>query len=271
MSTENIVAAAGSAFYVVDTGEKDLVPVVCLHSLFLDNRQFEGFTEAARGRYRVVRPDFRGQGQSAAADRDVITMERNAGEMAAVVDALGITRAHFVVSSMGGDVGARLAAYRPDLVRTMVFTGSSARNEPPGQLEEFLQWVENVGNRGFVDDVLDDTMAIMLGETTRNDPQRKDIVDLWTQRIAALTPELKPAMAGVIRRRSALDLLEDLTVPTLVISGEEDIARPPEWAEEVVERLPDTELWMMEGTGHSPLLEQPELVNQRILDFFDEH
>ena len=128
MSTENIVAAAGSAFYVVDTGEKDLVPVVCLHSLFLDNRQFEGFTEAARGRYRVVRPDFRGQGQSAAADRDVITMERNAGEMAAVVDALGITRAHFVVSSMGGDVGARLAAYRPDLVRTMVFTGSSARN-----------------------------------------------------------------------------------------------------------------------------------------------
>lgn len=271
MSTEKIVAAAGSAFHVVDTGETDLVPVVCLHSLFLDNRQFEGFTEAASGRYRVIRPDFRGQGRSAPADRDVITMERNAGEMAAVVDALGITHAHFVVSSMGGDVGARVAAYRPDLVRSMVFTGSSARNEPPGQLEEFLQWVENVGERGFVDDVLDDTMKIMLGETTRNDPQRKDVVDLWTQRIAELTPQLKPAMAGVIRRRSALDLLEDIRVPTLVISGEEDIARPPEWAEEVVERLPITELWMMKGTGHSPLLEQPELVNQRILEFFAQH
>ena len=131
--------------------------------------------------------------------------------------------------------------------------------------------MENVGERGFVDDVLDDTMKIMLGETTRNDPQRKDVVDLWTQRIAELTPELKPAMAGVIRRRSALDLLEDIRVPTLVISGEEDIARPPEWAEEVVERLPITELWMMKGTGHSPLLEQPELVNQRILEFFDQH
>ena len=120
MSTEKIVAAAGSAFHVVDTGETDLVPVVCLHSLFLDNRQFEGFTEAARGRYRVIRPDFRGQGRSAPADRDVITMERNAGEMAAVVDALGITHAHFVVSSMGGDVGARVAAYRPDLLLPIV-------------------------------------------------------------------------------------------------------------------------------------------------------
>jgi pimeloyl-ACP methyl ester carboxylesterase len=271
MSNDAMVAAAGGTFHVVDTGETDLVPVVCLHSLFLDNRQFEGFTDAARGRYRVVRPDFRGQGQSVAADREIITMERNAGEMAAVVDALGITNAHFVVSSMGGDVGARVAAYRPDLVRTMVFTGSSARNEPPGQLEEFLQWVDNVANRGFVDDVLEDTMKIMLGESTRSDPQRKDIVDLWTQRIAALTPELKPAMAGVIRRRSALNLLEDITVPTLVISGEEDIARPPEWAREVVERLPDTDLWMMKNTGHSPLLEQPEVVNQRILEFFDQN
>ncbi|WP_220508212.1 alpha/beta fold hydrolase [Amycolatopsis dendrobii] len=149
----------------------------------------------------------------------------------------------------------------------MVLTGSSARAEPAGQLEEFLEWVANVGERGFVDDVLASTMRIMLGETTLNDPGKAD-VELWTSRIAALTPALRPAMEGVIRRHSALDILADITAPTLVTSGEECICRPPEWARELADGLPNSQLWMMSKIGHSPLPEDPEGVNRRVLDFF---
>ena len=172
MSSAGRIAVAGGEIYVDDTGEVDLTPVVCLHSLFLDHRQFDGFTEAAAGQFRVIRPDFRGQGQSSGAIGDVITLESCAGDIQSLLDRLGVGNAHFIVSSMGGDVGFRVAANRPDLVRSMVITGSSARAEPYGQLQDFLQWVEDVGERGFVDDVLTSTMRIMLGETDAERPRQ---------------------------------------------------------------------------------------------------
>jgi|AntAceMinimDraft_13_1070369.scaffolds.fasta_scaffold15271_2 pimeloyl-ACP methyl ester carboxylesterase len=271
MNTAKSIQAASGEFHVDDSGEQDLVPVVCFHSLFLDNRQMDAFTEAAAGIFRVIRPEYRGQGRSCAANGDIVTVEQDAGEMAAVLDAMGITNAHFLSSSMGGDVGLRVAANRPDLVRSMVITGSSARAEPSDQLAEFRVWVDDVGERGFVDDVLDTTVKIMFGKTTLNDPNRVGIVQLWTDRIAALPTSLKPAMAGVIERSSVVAQLAYISVPCLVISGEECIARPPEWAKELADGLPNSELWMMSGVGHSPLLEVPEVVNPRILEFFSTH
>ncbi len=271
MSTARRITAAGGEFHVDDTGELDLVPVVCFHSLFLDNRQMDEFTKAAAGQFRVIRPEYRGQGRSCAANSDIVTVEQDAGEMTAVLDVMGITNAHFLSSSMGGDVGLRVAANRPDLVRSMVITGSSARAEPADQLAEFRVWVDDVGQRGFVDDVLDTTVKIMFGKTTLADPSKADVVQLWTDRIAALPTSLKPAMAGVIERGSVIPQLAHITVPCLVISGEECIARPPEWAHELADGLPNSELWMMSGIGHSPLLEAPEIVNPRILEFFRTH
>ena len=50
--------------FVADTGEADLPVVVCLHSLFLDHTMFDDLVAGAAGRFRLVRPDFRGQGAS---------------------------------------------------------------------------------------------------------------------------------------------------------------------------------------------------------------
>lgn len=119
--------------------------------------------------------------------------------------------------------------------------GEHARAEPSDQLAEFGVWVDDVGERGFVDEVLDTTVKIMFGETTRNDPDRADLVQLWIDRIAARPTSLKPAMAVVVERSSVIPQLAHITVPCLVISGEECIARPPEWAKELADGLPDSE------------------------------
>lgn len=74
-------------------------------------------------------------------------------------------------------------------------------------------------------------------------------------------------MAGVALRGDATGLLPDVRVPTLVISGEECPVRPPEWAEEFANGLPASELVMVPGVGHSPLLERPDLVIPKVLDF----
>ena len=170
-----------------------------------------------------------------------------------------------LVQSMGGDVGVALPLNAPELSRKIVMAGSSARGETH---ESYVAWTERASVNGFVGDVLDETLAVMFGETIRNDPERAGIVALWTDRINALPRSLRPAMLGVMTRKSALDLLPQIPCPVLIFSGIEDHARPPEWAQEVADALPDSELVVLDRVGHSPTLEVPDTVYPRMIDFF---
>ena len=271
--TESLVSINGFKMYVADTGETHLPAVLCLHSLFLDARMFDGFVDWAAGRYRVIRPEWRGQGRSDLTSQKMITMDELADDMFELIDQLGLTDVNLIAQSMGGDVAVRLAARRPELFRSLVMAGSSARSEPDGQREDFLDWVGKAGEQGFIKDSLEDTMNIMFGPTSRNtaDPKRKESVDLWRDRINATPRHLYPAMLGVILREDALHLLPEITCPALVFSGDEDTARPPAWAQEVASGIPSAKLVPLTKVGHSPTLEVPELVYPMILDFLDQH
>jgi 3-oxoadipate enol-lactonase len=260
--------ASLDTLHVRDSGEEGLPVLLALHSLFLDGSMFDALAAAARGRFRTIVPDFRGQGASAAArgNREAITMDACADDVEALLDALGVGRVHVVAQSMGGDVALRLAARRPEAVASLALLGSSARAEPPENLEAFEPIADAVAEHGFQGEVLDAVMAIMYGETTRNDPSRAAQVAAWRAEIAALPRTLAPAIRGVIRRESVIGLLPSIGAPTLVVSGAEDVARPPAWADQVAMAMPNAQLWRLEGVGHSPTLEAPEVVIPRVLD-----
>jgi 3-oxoadipate enol-lactonase len=263
------MAFQAAGLNVQDTGEADLPAVLCLHSLFLDHTMFDGLTAAAAGRLRMIRPDFRGQGQSPPAESDVVDMETLADDLEAVLDELGLDAVHVVAQSVGGDVALRLAARRPAAVRSLVLLGSSARAEPPENVEAFTPIAEAVAQQGFTGETLETTMAIMFGASIREDPARADVVAFWRARIAALPKALAPAIRGTIQRASVVDLLPQIQAPALVVSGTEDVARPPAWADEVVADLPNAELWRLEGVGHSPTLEVPGIVEPAVLAFLE--
>lgn len=271
--TQSLQSVNGIKMFVDDTGEPNLPVVLCLHSLFLDSRMFDGFVDRAAGRYRVVRPEFRGQGRSDLGDAEEITMEQDADDILALIDLLGLKDINVIAQSMGGDVAVRVVSARPELFRSLVMAGSSARSEPDGQREEFLEWIRKAGDQGFISDSLDETMQVMFGPTSHNtrDPERRAAVELWRDRINATPRRLYPAMLGVILRGNALPLLPGIAVPALVFSGVEDTARPPEWAKEVSDGLPNSELITLEKVGHSPTLEVPDEVYPRIIEFFDRH
>src|SRR3954453_11577070 len=86
--TQEVVKVRDTHLFVDDTGEADLPVILCLHSLFLDSRMFDGLVEAAAGKFRVIRPEFRGQGRSDLHDVDVITMDENAEDILALMDSM---------------------------------------------------------------------------------------------------------------------------------------------------------------------------------------
>lgn len=265
------VEAADGIFFVREEGPRTAPVILGLHSLFLNGTMFDSFAREADSEFRVIRPDFRGQGSSSPATTDVVTMDDCAADMSALLDALGIEKCQLLAQSMGGDVAFRLALMRPDVVTSIVVLGSSACAEPADQLADFREWVAGVERQGFSGEVLDYTMRIMLGETCRSDPHRRSVVEWMRQQLESLDEGLLPAMRGVVERPGVVERLREIDVPVLIVSGEEDMPRPPAWSQEMHKALPNSELWSMECVGHSPILERPDTVIPRLLDFYHMH
>jgi pimeloyl-ACP methyl ester carboxylesterase len=267
-STLTTITINSMPMAVRDTGEEGLPVVLALHSLFLDGRMFDDFTAAARGRFRVVSPDFRGQGYSGRVEAPLVDMDTHAADIEQLIQHLGLKEINLLAQSMGGDVGLRVVHRNPRLFDSVALIGSSARSEPMEKHAGLAAWVDNIRKEGFTGETLEETMRVMFGPTTRNSPAQADAMELWRSRIAEAGTNLAPQLAGVNARGSLLEILPEISVPALVICGEEDIARPPAWSREIVDRMPRAELMVMEGTGHSPILEDPTTVIPKLLAFF---
>ncbi len=252
--------------FVVDSGETELPTVVCLHSLFIDNSMYDEFAIAAAGTFRTVRPDFRGQGLSPAAT-EVVTMDQCADDVIALIENLNVDSVHVVAQSMGGDVAVRVAARRPDLIDRLVLLGTSVRQEPPEHLEAFHPIADTVEAEGFNDELVQTTTEIMLGASYRANPANADSVARWGAHFANLSPGLVHAIRGVITRPSAVSELSGVKAPTLVVSGGEDQVRPPDWSTELADGIANCELWTIPDAGHSIIIEQPDHVIPRVIEF----
>jgi 3-oxoadipate enol-lactonase len=261
------IAVRDTILWVEDTGEADLPAILCLHSLFLDGRMFDDLVTAAKGRFRVIRPDFRGQGSSAPATSRNVSMDCCADDMNALIKLLDLPPVHLAAASMGGDVAVRMVASDRTLFRSVVMMGSSVRGEPPEQLATFRALLDRTQQDGFAGDDLDMMMAIMFGATTRAKPDAQVMLAHWRTRIGLLPRSTWPAMYGVLERPGAQELLSKVTVPTLVYSSEDDIARPVEWSREVADGIPGAQFVPLSRVGHSPILEAPETVIPQILSF----
>ena len=77
-------------------------------------------------------------------------------------------------------------------------------------------------------------------------------------------------LAAMRDRADARPLLAGITVPVLVVRGEEDAVVPLEEAKAVAEAVPDGELARLDGTGHLPPLEWPEELARRLLRFLED-
>ena len=268
MKTASLIEVRDTALWVDDSGERDLPPVLCLPSLWLDRTMFDQFVDACSGRFRMVRPDWRGQGRSAPATSEVVSMDTCADDIEALIEVMELAPVNLVVQSMGGDVTLRLAARRQGLIRSMIMLGSSAREETAEQLTWVNDWLDGAHARGgFFGEDLDLLMQVMFGATSRGDPAMRVMLAHWRAYMEALPLGLWPAIRGVIERSSAVALLPNIQTPTLIFSGEEDMPRPPAWADELAAGLPCATLVRLKAVGHSPILEAPEVVFPQIIEF----
>ena len=257
----------GARLYYVDTGPGTSGETIAFsHGLLWGTELFEAQIEALRRTYRCIAWDHRGQGQSDPdLTREHIGIELVWQDAVALLEALQVGPVHFCGLSMGGFVGMRMAARRPDLVKSLMLLETSAECEPVENLKKYRLMVAAVklfGPRPLKSRVL----PIMLGKTILGDPSRKDEV----ARYAALMTRRKDAWRatnGVIDRAPVESELSRITCPTLVIVGDEDVATVPAKSERIVAAIRGAKLVRIPRAGHSSPVEEPRAVTEALTSF----
>lgn len=258
----------GTRIYYEDTGGPG-EPIVFSHGLLWSGRMFEAQVAALRGRYRCITYDHRGQGRSDVPRVDAIDIETVYEDAVALIQRLAVAPCHFAGLSMGGFVGLRLAARRPELLRSLVLLETSgdpetAENLPSYKLLNFIvRW-------GGLRLVAPRVMQIMFGRTFLNDPVRAALRNEWRQQLVSNRREIWRAVNGVIRRRGVHEELSRISLPTLIVVGEEDVATVPAKSERLHAAIRGSRLVRLPRAGHTSTVEEPEQVNAALTQFLNE-
>jgi 3-oxoadipate enol-lactonase len=226
--------------------------VVLLHPLALSGEIWESWLPKLRDRFEPLPLDLRGHG-SARWDGTPFTVDDMAADVIAELEARGITRTALVGASLGGCTAQLVAARRPDLVSALVLADTTAWYGPRApaswaEREEYARSTPREVQLGFQRD------RWFGGEV--NGHQARSL----TERIFADTDSAAHAEAcRALGAFDARDRLPEISAPTLVITGDEDMATPPEMGRLLGESITGARFHLVPGGRHFCFLDRPEV------------
>jgi 3-oxoadipate enol-lactonase len=242
-------------------GAPDAPVVVLSNSLGATRGMWDPQVPALAERYRVVSYDTRGHGESPAPPGPY-TLDDLVDDLVALLDRIGAPRAHVAGLSLGGMIALRLAAREPQRVHRLAVLCSSAKTEPQGFLDRAAA-ARADGTASFAPAVASRWL------TPSYAAEHPDLLARLEAMIAGADDEGYAACAEVVGR---VDLREDLgriTAPTLVVSGAEDPALPPEHQRAIADGIAGAELLTVSPGAHLANLEQPLRISGALLGHFD--
>jgi pimeloyl-ACP methyl ester carboxylesterase len=245
------ITPSGLAYEVRGSGD----PVVLVHAFSVDRRMWEPQVAVLEKRFRVIRYDLRGHGQSAAASEPF----RAYDDLRDVLDTLKIDRATIVGLSAGAEIAINFALAYPARVTRLVLAGPGLTGfkTPP------LTWFTPVGEALAKGDI---AAAAKLWAAT-------PIMTLHTNTAASATLTtmvIDNAKIWTMKRVEqplappAIDRLTEIKAPTVVIVGTQDLPHIREVAKLIADRVPSATLVTIAGAGHLVNLDTPEAFNQAL-------
>jgi pimeloyl-ACP methyl ester carboxylesterase len=266
-----VTADDGVKLYYEEAGSGD--PILFIHEFGGDLRSWEPQLRYFARSYRVIAYNARGYPPSdVPAEAERYSQARATDDAAAMLRRLGIAQAHIVGLSMGGFATLHFGFRYPALARSLVVAGCGYGAAPRGRAA-FQAEYEAIARRIETEGMTEFAKTYGVGPA-RVQLQNKDPRG-WQEFAARLAQHSAAGSAATlrgvqIRRPSLWDLRSEmrrLAVPTLIVTGDEDESCL-EPALLMKRSISTAGLVVLPKSGHVVNLEEPDLFNRVLLDFF---
>lgn len=248
------------------TGPEDAPVVVLIHGLGLTRAVWQWMLPDLH-RFRVVTYDLIGHGETAPPEGDP-TLKDLSDQLAHLLDHLQIDKAAIVGFSLGGMIARRFAQDHRDRITALVVL-HSAHTRTAKQQSAILFRVDQARDHGPEATV---ELALQRWYTEAAQAQRPDLMNLTRSWILANKREVYVKLYRILAH--GVDEIvapnPPLTVPTLVLTGDEDHGNNPDMSIAIATEIPRARLVILKGLRHMALAEEPQAVNRPVTDFLTE-
>ena len=240
-------------------GPEHAPALLLANSLGTDLNLWQAQIDVLAERYRVLRYDCRGHGQSDVTPGPY-TMDQLGRDALALLDIFKVDRAHFCGISMGGMIGMWLAIHAADRIDRLVLCNTSAYIGPPSVWDSRIEAVEQGGMEAVVDAVLGRWF------TSGYRSQTPAAVEQVRAMLLATPPQGYAACSAAIRDMDQRESVSAIDRPTLVITGTDDQSTPPSDGQYLVERIKGAEYQEFD-VAHLSNIEQSQRFTDTVLNF----
>jgi 3-oxoadipate enol-lactonase/4-carboxymuconolactone decarboxylase len=246
------------AVHVRVDGPPGATPIMMLHSLGTNASVWESQAAALSSSFRIIRPDMRGHGLTTCTPGPY-SMAQLAADVAGVMDALGIAKAHVAGISIGGMIAQALAAADPARVASLLLVDTAMAIPPADSWTARAATVRAEG----IGVIADAVMARWVTPGFMAAPEAAGLRAMLERTPA----EGYAAAAEAIAAADLTASTSALSVPALVVVGDQDLATPVTSADALHRAIAGSSLVIIEGGAHIPTVEKPAEVTSALQNF----
>ena len=240
--------------------------IVLLHPFPVNHEFWLPVAEVLSWRYRVIMPDLRGHGESGIGEGPA-TMDKHAADIAHVMDDADVGRAPLIGVSIGGYALFEFWRKHRGRVAALGLCNTKAPADNTEARALRLQAAKDVLDHG-TEPFLQSMVQRLLGKTTLE--TRPDLVDGALRMMRQMSPEdIAQVQRGMAERPDSTDTLKTINVPTLLITGDEDILTGINEADLMRQHIAGSQVRVIPKAGHYSPWEQPEEVTRLLCQFLD--
>ena len=243
-------------------------PVVVLsHSLGSNLSMWDFQLSALEPHYRVFRYDTRGHGGSQTTSGESMpgayTLDELGDDALALLDALGLEQVHWVGLSMGGMIGQNVVLRQPERFLSLSLCDTMAQLPSAAQSiwQERISTARNKGMEALVEPTMERWFTALYRD---EDPAGLKLI---RQYFLNTSIDGYIGCSEAIRQLDYLDRLQEISIPTLIVVGEQDSGTPVSASQAMHERIKGSHLEIIPNAAHLSNVEQSEEFNRILSNF----
>jgi 3-oxoadipate enol-lactonase len=247
-----------------EAGKGNNRTIVFAHPLLWGAEMFDEFiTELAKD-FHVIAVDIHGHGNSGF--REPLTINQMTEDFNLLLEKLHLSKLIWFGVSIGGMIGMRLALTHPEKLESLILMVTNANLDEPQIKKDTLQLWE-LFRDGERESLVEPAMSYFFAKKTF--VNQSEIIERFRRKLIGFreVDGMFAAAIAAFERDDVSNKINAITVPTLIITGSEDMTSTVREAEFMASRIPDAQLKIFEETNHLLAVENPLEVAETIRAF----